>query len=78
MSVISCNKTIFSGSLLHDILGHPYLEIFKHVVSTTNKDIVNLNEYELCDSYQLAESYILPILHSHVRSTCLFDIIHMD
>lgn len=43
MSTIPYNKAILSDSLLHDRLGHPYLEV-KHIVSTINKEVVNSSD----------------------------------
>lgn len=65
-SIISCNKTAFCSTLLHDRLDHSYSVIVKHVVRTANKELDKPSSDELCNSSQMGKSHRLHMLPTHV------------
>lgn len=69
---------MLSSDLLHDRLGHPNLDVGKHVAINMNKELTptsNSNLYSLC---QLAKARRLSITYVHSRFMHHFDIIHVD
>lgn len=77
-SIVSYNKAVLIHVLLHDQLGHPHLDIVKHVARSMNKDVKHTSVFDLCNSCQMAKAHRLPITHIHKRSLQPFVIVHMD